>query len=1544
MKQKKIYKRILSPLVSSKCKKSVTVFGVAMLALPMIFTQTLHAEGTKQVSPNINNVSALLIHTTSLRGPYLSEDLGIVAQRLRVRIADYTNEKIYFGFGWKNYGSTDDVDNVWMRIYDPSGAEVLSARYNFNSTSDGWISSTIGGDASNTDLASFTAGYNKAVAGPNGVNGVTDGYVPHVFTPTMDGEYSIVFYRSDDGGNSMITSQYEIRAPFWDITVGNTTLPIGNQVLEGRLFSNNWSFVANNAINFAVSNTAAAVQAKAAPSFYSYSHDQTLIKLGFGLDSAGNGGFMPIAYNVGFTHYGIDESLSWGESRKSIYSATNPSILNGYKVFLSAPDSELYPIQEIEEEPAMAAVPITGCPGGDLTAHFYIPADGDVRILFDIDGDGDGYTPGTRDFVLEAFDQPSGYGTIVWNGRDGAGNYLASGTTIQLTATYQRGRFNFPIYDAEVNKLGMYIETIAPLSSPSNRLYWNDVSLPNQGSICNSSNPQNNITGAGLNNSFSGTLSSASSPTRAWNGDGNLDNVVPAPAVASNDENLNQCDDYGNVRALNTWGWALEAESDVKTFAFGCYDISGNVYSDADGLTNGLVDNSGTIAIPSGLYVHLIAAGDSVVKAVVPLNSDGTYNFENIPSADYMVVLSTTELTVNTVLDIDDITLPTEWEYVGEQIGVTEDIGIDAEADGIISFSLNGDMENVNFGISKINTTNAVNDENSTWVNTPVSGNVVTNDFDREGHVQNFGTFLNAALNPLTIGATIPGVDAAGAPVSDAGIITFDDNGNYTYTPASGFVGSVSIPYSICDVGEPQACDTAYLDITVSPGSGDGNSVIANNDEYYTLGTTVVSSNVLINDADPQGDAFEVISFTYDSDGDGVPDTEGVLGAAPLVVAGVDKKGNPVANAGTVTLDANGDFLFIPNVGFSGKVYLEYVINDDITPTPASDNATIVISVLNDNNGTLNDPPVAGDDFVVTHINTPVSGDFASNDKDLNGDPISIKDEDGIPVTIVPGGAKTPVKTESTEEGGTVIFYSDGTYTYTPPVDFVGPDRVVYEICDVTTVEPQPLCAEATIHLLVGNGIRIAGNVWHDSNGNAVTNPTENPVSGDNGDNDGDNSSVTGADLYASIVNTENEVIASVKVGNDGSFEFDGLPIGSEYTVILTTATTVPVIGSTLTSGSLPDGWSATGVNIEGTPDITNRTNVIVLGVVRQSVNTADFGIQQPPVADPKSYTVAESAFSDAPPTGYPTVPGYMSIPMSSSDLIGYDAGGSLSGSDPEDCSAMSSCNTGDGSTFTIHTINSNTILYYDFGDGAGPILIDVTSGPINIPNFDVTKMLIYGEEGAGTTGNELGFTYSMTDKAGFQSSAVAYTIATSNPLPIELLSFNADIQNTAIVLKWITASEQNNKGFDVERSTNARSWNTLSFVPTKAVNGNSTEVLEYLLTDKQPSNGVNYYRLKQLDNNGRYRYSEVRVVRFGQASQIIISPNPTNGVVAISGFSKGKNQIVVTNAIGQILMNKEIDNLSSYHLDLTRFVFGTYYISIRNEDGNISNHKLVIQ
>src|SRR5690606_33007543 len=123
----------------------------------------------------VNNVSALCIIPEQLRGPYLSDDSGIVAQRLRVRIAD-TSEKIYFGFHWRVYVSTVIPTNMWMRIYDPSGAEVQ--RYNLREGDSGWI------EAPGTSTSSFAQGYARAVNGPIGVDGVTNGYTPYIFSPT----------------------------------------------------------------------------------------------------------------------------------------------------------------------------------------------------------------------------------------------------------------------------------------------------------------------------------------------------------------------------------------------------------------------------------------------------------------------------------------------------------------------------------------------------------------------------------------------------------------------------------------------------------------------------------------------------------------------------------------------------------------------------------------------------------------------------------------------------------------------------------------------------------------------------------------------------------------------------------------------------------------------------------------------------------------------------------------------------------------------------------------------------------------------------------------------------------------------------------------------------------------------------------------------------------------------------------------------------------------------------------------------------------------
>lgn len=120
-------------------------------------------------------------------------------------------------------------------------------------------------------------------------------------------------------------------------------------------------------------------------------------------------------------------------------------------------------------------------------------------------------------------------------------------------------------------------------------------------------------------------------------------------------------------------------------------------------------------------------------------------------------------------------------------------------------------------------------------------------------------------------------------------------------------------------------------------------------------------------------------------------------------------------------------------------------------------------------------------------------------------------------------------------------------------------------------------------------------------------------------------------------------------------------------------------------------------------------------------------------------------------------------------------------------------------------------------------------------------------------------------------------------PLPVTWLSFHAKAEGKEVFLTWSTASEQNNEGFDVQRSTNGRDWTTLGFV---AGAGNSNRENHYSYTDKtisviQPY----YYRLAQMDYDGTIEYSPVRVVELSNLHQAVVNvfPNPAIDQITIS-------------------------------------------------------------
>ncbi len=118
--------------------------------------------------------------------------------------------------------------------------------------------------------------------------------------------------------------------------------------------------------------------------------------------------------------------------------------------------------------------------------------------------------------------------------------------------------------------------------------------------------------------------------------------------------------------------------------------------------------------------------------------------------------------------------------------------------------------------------------------------------------------------------------------------------------------------------------------------------------------------------------------------------------------------------------------------------------------------------------------------------------------------------------------------------------------------------------------------------------------------------------------------------------------------------------------------------------------------------------------------------------------------------------------------------------------------------------------------------------------------------------------------------------------LPVELTSFNAQVLNNGVRLNWTTASELNNAGFEVQRSNNQTNWTALGFVRGA---GTTTEAQSYSFTDAQATGRV-FYRLKQIDFDGQFEYSNVIEVNAGLPKQFALEqnyPNPFNPSTMIS-------------------------------------------------------------
>ncbi|MFT3980206.1 MAG: T9SS type A sorting domain-containing protein [Ferruginibacter sp.] len=192
---------------------------------------------------------------------------------------------------------------------------------------------------------------------------------------------------------------------------------------------------------------------------------------------------------------------------------------------------------------------------------------------------------------------------------------------------------------------------------------------------------------------------------------------------------------------------------------------------------------------------------------------------------------------------------------------------------------------------------------------------------------------------------------------------------------------------------------------------------------------------------------------------------------------------------------------------------------------------------------------------------------------------------------------------------------------------------------------------------------------------------------------------------------------------------------------------------------------------------------------------------------------------------------------------------------------------------------SAQTGILVKYYDGSEQTYSIETSGKIY---FDNSNLLVAVNSNASVTSIPLSIIRRIT---------FSYAV-----LPVTLLEFTARNNQASVDLYWKTGSEINASHFIVERSADGLQYEAIGQVAAL----NSSNGGSYSYTDVNPLNGINYYRLKEVDINGSYTYSEVVTVTREAYTNIVIAPNPASDYFKISSSSQEVLKLAIYTTAGQ--------------------------------------------